>query len=179
MDKIAALRYGKAIFDLSLEKNQADEYSLAAKFILDVLKSNPDFSLVLSNPSILQDEKVEFTKKLFDGHIPEDFMGLISLLIRRGRQNTLEYTLHHFDTLYMEYKKRAHALLYVAKEIDEDYVARIKQIVQEKIGKSVEIEIIAQPELMAGFRVEVDGFVLDASAKNQLQGLKKQLLGMA
>jgi F-type H+-transporting ATPase subunit delta len=85
--------------------------------------------------------------------------------------------LRHFEQLYKEYKRVADAKLYSATQLSPQKLSEISGILSKKLDKIINLELVVDPSLLAGFRVEVDGFVFDSSIKNQLAGLKKQLLG--
>ena len=176
MEKLAVLRYARAIFDLAVEKDLVEQYSQAARGILDVITQDNDFMPVINNPSIPSSEKLGAIQAAFGNKVPDDFLGLFALVLKRGREDELEGILRHFDVLYMDHKRQAVAVLYAPEELPDDKVAEIRQLLGKKLGKTVEIKNVIDPALIAGFRVEVDGFVFDASTKNQVDMLKKQLL---
>lgn len=176
MDKIVAMRYGKALFDLAIEKNLVNEYNDAVVDLLDIIEQNKEFVDILSNPGITQAQKLDFVQKILLSLVPEDFIGLLSLVLRRGREASLKDMLSHFQVLYFEHKKIAKAVLYAPKQLDNAKIVEITNIVSKKLGKTVEAELVIDETLIAGFKIEVDGFVFDASIKMQLTKLKNQLL---
>ena len=176
MDKIAAMRYGKALFELALESSQLEEYNAAAMGLVNLLESDEHFYKMVSHPGIPSDEKVGFVEATLKGKVPEDFIGLIVLLLRRGREDNMHTLFMHFNTLYLDFTKQANGLLLSATQLSESKVEEITKIISQKIDKKATLEVVVNPELLAGFRVEIDGLVFDSSAKGQLNNLKKELL---
>ena len=60
-----AIRYAKALFDLSLEKDNVEEINDDMLLVRDVCKENRDFSLLLSNPVVRTDKKLSVIKAIF------------------------------------------------------------------------------------------------------------------
>lgn len=177
MDKLAAIRYAKAIFDIAVEKNELEAYNDAARGLLHILEADSDFVAIINHPGIPSSIKITAMESALVGKVPADFIGLFILIVKRGREDILPEIFRHFETLYMEHSRKAVAKLYYPQELPPEKIAEITGILQVKTGKSVEIEKHHDPSLIAGFRVEVGGFVLDASMKNRLAMLKKELLG--
>ncbi|MCL2573258.1 MAG: ATP synthase F1 subunit delta [Defluviitaleaceae bacterium] len=177
MEKLAILRYSKAIFALAVEKNAVEEYNNAAKGILAVIENDKDVLGIINHPGIALEQKVNALNTAFSGKVPDDFIGLFALLLRRGRKDEILGVLRHFDKLYMDYARKTIAKLYSSTELPHEKVAEITVMLSQKLGKTVEIERVVDDTLIAGFRVEVDGYVYDASVKHQVDTLKKKLLG--
>jgi len=179
MDQIAVLRYSKALFEIALERNQLDAYNQVAKEILHLLETNKELAAVVSHRAISADDKMTAVKAIFGGRVPEDFMGVFSLIFKRGRQRELASVLARFELLYKEHKRIAVAKIYSAQPLNEEKKAEISAVLAKKLEKTIEFEAIVEPGLIAGFKVEVDGYVFDASTKNQISKLTKQLMTAA
>ena len=178
MDVIASKRYAQAMFDLSIERNQLEEYHSATETLLKILEDDNNFSEILSHPAINKDEKLSLLQKTLANQVPDDFIGLIFLLLKRGREGILKELINQFKVLYLDYKKIANAKVYSARELPEEKVAEIRNLVSKKLGKAVIIDNIIDSELIAGFKVEVEGYLFDASVKTRMNELKEQLLAV-
>ena len=179
MEKLAILRYSKALFALAVEKNAVEAYNDAAKSILAVLEHDKDVLGIINHPAILLEQKMDALSKAFANKVPDDFIGLFHLLLRRGRKDEILGVLRHFDVMYMDYTRKTVAKLYSPTEMPAERTAEIRNLLSLKLNKTVQIEGIVDSTLIAGFRVEVDGYVFDASIKNQIEMMKKELLGNA
>ncbi|MCL2236150.1 MAG: ATP synthase F1 subunit delta [Defluviitaleaceae bacterium] len=176
MERIVVLRYAKALFDIALEKQMVEEYNQTCQEILAALKGDEEFLAVVNHLSISADDKMATMKSIFGGKIADDFMGVFSLLFRRGRQGELIYILEYFGKLYKDFKGIAAAKLMSASPLPQSKIDEIGAKLSEQLGKTIEFNITVDPDLIAGFRVEVDGYVFDASMKARMSQLKKQLL---
>ena len=178
MERLAALRYSKALFNLALQQGDSfvDDYNAAAEALADVFESDEHFLAMLKNPSISRAQKSDLVQKVLQDRVPTDFLGLIELVLKRGREEYLIDIFRHFTVLYNDYKRIAIATVTSPTYLEPHKIAEIKVAISQKINKSVEILPIVDPTLIAGICIEVDGFVFDTSIKAKLADLKKQLM---
>jgi F-type H+-transporting ATPase subunit delta len=176
MERLAVLRYAKALFDIAVEKNQVDVYYQASKDIMAAIETNAEFKAVINHKSIAVTEKLAVMNGIFSGKIPEDFMGLFALMFKRSRQADLLGVLAHMEVLYREYKHIALVKIFAPKELPQQKYDEIAAMLGKKLEKTIIFEKIIDSSLIAGFRIEAEGYVFDASIKNQLAMLKKQLM---
>ena len=177
MEKLAVLRYAKALFEIAVERNAVAEYNKAAAEILAVLEADPEIMGILSHPSVPLDNKISAVAAALTGKVPDDFIGMMALMLRRGRNDDIVGVLRYFDVLYKEYARLAVAKIYASEQLSQARINEIVGIVSRRLDKTIDVEFIIDTSLVAGFRVEVDGFVFDASIKHQMNRLTKQLLG--
>ena len=83
-----------------LEEKQELMRKLSNKFsieqiaeMLEIFRSNPEFMLFLSAPSISHDEKKAVLHDLFEGQFSREFLNFMDILIEKGRMRKLpQYT---------------------------------------------------------------------------------------
>lgn len=61
--------------------------------------------------------------------------------------------------------------LYLAGELDEDVVMKIRDTLKKILGRDIEIEVVRDPDLIGGFLFRTSGFVVDASVRRHLDRL--------
>jgi len=176
MDRITALRYSKALFDIAKEQDKIEIYNESAQILSKLLETDENFISALSNPSISKKQKMELVETALRGRIPDDFLGLFELVLRRGREESLIEIFNCFTGLYYEHKRMVKALITSAHILDKIQIDEIKNIISKKINKSIDAEFVVDPSLIAGFRVEVDGVLFDFTVSNKITKLKRQLL---
>lgn len=64
-----AIRYAKALFDLSIEKDNVELINDDMKLVHDVCKANKDFRLLLTNPVVRTDKKIAIIHEIFEKHL--------------------------------------------------------------------------------------------------------------
>ena len=62
-----------------------------------------------------------------------------------------------------------------AVSLGEDTVKRIGDRVQEQTGRTVQLSSRVEPDILGGIVLRVGNFILDASIRNRLEQLRKQV----
>jgi len=118
---------------------------------------------MLRNPSVMPSPLEEDLRKFF------------SLVVSNGRKAWLRRILMTYVDFYCEAAGLAHVLLTSAvpsKELED----RVRREIEKSTGKSVVLESKVDPSLIGGYRVEVDGMMLDASVRRQFEILQRQFI---
>lgn len=66
-------------------------------------------------------------------------------------------------------------ILKIAPPIDKELVDSIREGFETMLDRQIKFRVIEDPSIIGGFSVFIDGTVYDASMKNQLDELLKQL----
>ena len=98
------------------------------------------------------------------------------LCVRNNRAEYLQKISLAYVDLYREAHEIAHVVITTAVPMPEAEVNAIIDIVKKRLGAmELEIEQVIDPELIGGFTVVINGLVLDASVKRELNELRLQL----
>ena len=89
-----AIRYAKALFELSLEQKSLEQTSQDMLLVREVCLQNKDFRLVLSSPIIKSDKKQSIMKSLFEGKLGKLSLAYLNIIAKKRRENFIE---HSFD----------------------------------------------------------------------------------
>ena len=178
MADVAVRRYARALYMLAEERGLLKEYSDAARFLLDVFAAEEGFGIVFRHAQITGAEKLALVEKTLKGAVPDDFLGLIDVVIRKNREKELEDILECFITLSREALLVTEAAVETASPLSEAQQAALVSRLSRLTGKTVELSVTVKPELIAGFRVVVEGHVLDGTIRRKLDSFKKQLLNI-
>ena len=106
--------------------------------------------------------------------LEEDLVKFIRLLAAKGRKGYLRRILRTFVDLYCQSAGLRHVTLVTAFPC-ESVEEQIHGMLQEKLGCRIFMESEVDPDLIGGFRIEVDGKMLDASILRQLQLVRREL----
>ena len=172
----AALRYAKAILDLSIEMKSLDTIQADMHMLNDLCYSNRDFVAFLHSPIIQKRKKYVALDALFQGKVDKLTLDFLKLLTKNSRDNILPQVIEGFIMLY---RKHMGILdVYVKSVIKLD--AGVKKTILEKVGEhfdgNIELHESIDEKLIGGFVVTVNDHQIDASIKSQLANLKNILL---
>ena len=104
-----------------------------------------------------------------------DLVNFIDLLVKKGRTDYLRRILRTFVDMYCESVGLRHVTLISAIPSPE-LERRVRAELQSRFGSNVLIETEVDPALIGGYRVEVDGWMMDASVRRQLQILQREFI---
>lgn len=178
MAKLISIKYANAFFDIAVEENKTDLFYDEAKFIYDSVSANKEFAEVLAHPDIVSEEKLEILKKVFEGKVSQEFISLFSLVLRKNRESELCNILKEFMDKVLDYKRITTAFVTSATALSEEQLKNIKEKLSANLNKQVNIEATVDKSLIGGIRISVDGHIIDATIKKQLNDLKQDLLNI-
>jgi len=178
MADVAVRRYARALFMLAEERGLLSEYGDAARLLLDVFAADESFGIVFRHAQITGAEKMALVEKALKGAVPDDFLGLIEVVIRKNREKEMEKILECFITLVREALCVTEAAVETASPLTDAQSEALTARLGKLTGKTVTLSVTVKPELIAGFRVVVGGHVLDGTIRQKLDSFKKHLMNL-
>ena len=174
MQSRAAIRYAKAIYDVANEENSVNEVYKDMSLIKELYASSIDFKNLLSNSQInYQDKKravLSLTEK--DNALTEK---LIELLIHNKRITIIGDIAISFIQLYNEHNNIKEATVITASPINKELESDILSKINISDVKSINLKNVVDPSIIGGFIIRFDGKEYNASVKQNLNNLKKEL----
>jgi len=174
MQSRAAIRYAKAMYDIANEENFINEVYKDMSLIKNLYGDSLDFKSLLSNSQInYQDKKKAILSLLENSNTITE--KLIDLLIHNKRVSIIGDIAISFIQLYNKHNDIKEATVITASPINED----LKSIILSKINisdpKSISLTNIIDASIIGGFIIRFDGKEYNASVKQNLNNLKKEL----
>ena len=176
-DGLIPRRYAKALYKFAVKNGDSQAvYELLKSFsfrytAIDELKR------AMLNPNVPDEEKGADMLRLVGGKPGSSLDQFLLLCMRNNRSEHLQKISLAYVDLYREAHNIAHVVVSTATELPEKEFDAIIDIVKKRLGDmTLEIEKVIDPSLIGGFTVNIDGLVLDASVKRELNDLRLQLL---
>ena len=168
-----ATPYAKSLLDLARDRNEID----AVKLDMEHLKrssENDDLANLMRSPIVSGDKKQGIFEALFPGY-HEISKAFVRIVTDKGREAALPEIAEAFLRLYRVERKISQLKITSAAPLSPVAIEKIKAklTVRGLIENTVELEEIVDPTLIGGFVVEVGDRLYDASAKTQLDTLRK------
>ena len=175
MEEIAEV-YARALFEVASEQDVLDRVHDELGEFADALEDedNGDLRLFFYSPYFSSGEKKEGVGKIVSG-ADERFVNFLELLAERHRMPALPRIKREFDTLWAEEHELLEVSVTAAVELDEELVKSIGERIEEQTGRKVELSSNTDPEVLGGLIVRVGNMVLDASVRNRLERIRKQV----
>ncbi|MDD2820135.1 MAG: ATP synthase F1 subunit delta [Flavobacterium sp.] len=170
----AAIRYAKAILDLSNSKGVAEVVNNDMKLIASTINGNLELSTFIQNPTTKVEVKEKALLEVFAG-INAVTQGLFHLLFENKRFEILE-------AIALEYSKLSDIMngIEVAKvttaiPMDAALEAKVLAKIATLSDKKITIENTVDASIIGGFILRIGDKQYNASVANRLQALKREL----
>jgi F-type H+-transporting ATPase subunit delta len=170
----AAIRYAKAILELSQEKNSSDETYSNMQLIEATITDSDELQTVLNSSIIKSDVKKSALLGIFDGKLNAISTGLIDILVTNKRIAEFGDVASQYIVLYDAMKGKQIAKVTTAIALTADLKTAVLSKVKELTGKEAILENIINPDILGGFILRVGDIQYDASISNKLNVIKRQ-----
>jgi ATP synthase F1 delta subunit len=126
------------------------------------------------SPYFSSAEKSEGIGKVLSGADPE-LINFLELLVEKHRMPVLFRIRRRFDALCAEENKELEVTVTSAVELDGSTVDEIGDAIAKQTGRKVELNSNVDDSILGGLVLRVGNMVLDASVRNQLEKLRKNV----
>ncbi|MFV0527213.1 MAG: ATP synthase F1 subunit delta [Lachnospiraceae bacterium] len=160
-------KYGQALFELGENSEINRTLYKESCIIVHIFNEEPRYRNVLASPLIRAEDKANIVEEWIYNCCTL-LQSLVKLLIERNEIDCLHEILKQYTLIYEKKNKISSAVVKSAIPLNENIVDHIKKILQDNMGKQIEIENVIDRKYLGGFQVEVDGKRYDTSVKNKL-----------
>jgi F-type H+-transporting ATPase subunit delta len=175
-DSKISVRYSRALFQSALEKKIIDKVNEDMIFISEICKL-PETKEFLQSPIIPPSKKSAIFHKMLEGNVEKITLSLVDLVVKNGRENYLPAIARVFISETLKYRGITESVLTTAIKIDSKVRKQITDLISEVFSTKVELEEKIDKDIIGGFILRIDDKYIDASIRNRLRIIRKELLG--
>jgi F-type H+-transporting ATPase subunit delta len=175
-DSKISVRYSRALFQSALEKKIIDKVNQDMIFISEICKT-PETKEFLLSPIIIPSKKSSIFHKMLEGNVEKITLSLIDLMVKNGRESYLPAVARNFIHETLKYKGITESVLTTAVKVDAKVKKQMTELISEVYSTKVELVEKIDQEIIGGFILRIDDNYIDASIRNKLRKIKKELLG--
>ena len=173
MEEIAEV-YARALFEAGKEDAVLDRVHDELGQFADALEADRNLQVFLFSPYFSSEEKKDGIRRIVTD-ADERLLNFLELLAERHRMPVVFRIRRVFDALWADENRLLPVTVTSAVELDEQLVSDIGKRIEEQTGRRVELNSKVDPDLLGGLKVSVGNMVLDASVRNRLEQLRKQV----
>jgi F-type H+-transporting ATPase subunit delta len=173
MEEIAEV-YSRALFEAARENGVLDRVHDELGEFADALNSDRNLQVFLFSPYFSSEEKKQGIERIVEDADPRLF-NFLELLAERHRMPALFRIRREYDAMWAEENKLLPVTVTSAIELDEGIVEQIGREIEQQTGRRVELSSSVDPDVLGGLVVRVGNMVLDATIRNRLEQLRKQV----
>ena len=176
MAKLVSKTYGDALFAVAMEEDRLDEFFETAKDLSDILRTNEEFGKLMNHPKIVKEEKIKIVEEVFGYKVPGEILGLMKLMVTKGRASEMLSVFDYFVNLVKEEKKIGKADVTTAIALNENQRKHVEEKLLETTDyQSFEMQYHVDASIIGGMVIRIGDRVVDSSVKTKLQDLTREL----
>ncbi|MCW3008900.1 MAG: synthase delta subunit [Solirubrobacterales bacterium] len=173
MEEIAQV-YARALFEVAQESGDLDTVREQLAQFADAIDSDRGLQTFFFSPYFSTDEKKDGLHKAVEGAEPA-LLNFLELLIEKHRVPAVFRIRREFDRLWREENKLLSVQLTSAIKLDDATVESLGRTIGERTGRKVDVSASVNPDILGGIVLRVGNSILDASIRNRLESLRKQV----
>lgn len=166
--------YSRSLFEVAKERGVLDRVHDELGQFADALDSSQQLRIFFFSPYFSSQEKKDGVARLIEG-ADENFVRFLELLAERHRLPAIFRIRREFDMLWRRENRLLPVSVTSAVELDSELVEGIGRRIEEQTGERVELTSSVDPDVLGGLVVRVGNMVLDASVRNRLERVRKQV----
>lgn len=173
MEEIAQV-YARSLFEVADEQNKLDLVRDQLGEFADALDANRDLAVFFFSPYFSTQEKLDGLQRAVDGADPM-VLNLLGMMIENHRMPAIFRTRRAFDAMWKKANKRLPVTITSATDLPDDTVKQITDRISTQTGQTIELTREVDPDVLGGLVVRVGNSILDASIRNRLEQLRRNV----
>jgi ATP synthase F1 delta subunit len=173
MEEIAQV-YARSLFEAAKDQDKLDEIREQLGMFADAVAESHDLQVFFFSPYLSTQEKTDGLRRAIEG-ADEAFLNFLDLLVENHRMPVIFRIRREFDELWEQENQLLPVQVTSAVPLDDAIVEEIGNTIGEQTGKQVELSSHVDPDILGGIVVRVGNSILDASIRNRLEQLRKQV----
>jgi F-type H+-transporting ATPase subunit delta len=176
MAQFRAAPYAKALFAVADDAPAAETMIPQLEAVAESLRQVPEFEQVMVTPMVTPEVKTTILDQILDSLAVDD---LVRRFVHVVQQH---FRLQHMADIVVAYRAlvdralgRVHATVAVAAPMSASDRTLILDVMKGIVGADVVADVVHDPELIAGFKIQVGSRVFDGSLVGQLAQLGRRV----
>jgi F-type H+-transporting ATPase subunit delta len=137
--------------------------------------SNSELELALGSKLGGVDGKVSLVDALLKGKASEQTIAILKALLAQPRGRRIAELIRYAATIVADESGNGIATVTVASELDAEQRKRLETALNTQYGRDVRLNVIVDPVILGGMRVQVGSEVIDGTISNRIADLRLRL----
>ena len=165
-----------ALLVVAKEIDAVDEVQRSIKLVLELLKKDAQFRAFMQSKRFTIEQKTEVIKFGLQDVCNPLIQELLIIEIDQNPTILMRNLSYFFDAMVKDELNIVPVEAHVADELSVDELAYLQKTLEETIGKDTELDLKIDPNLLGGIKLRIENTFLDASIKNKMDNLRRELL---
>jgi len=175
-DSLITVRYVKALYQLAYETKFHENVKSDIETMLSCIQGSHEFVFFIETPLIKSNEKKHIIDEMFSKRLNDLTLRFLHLLVEKRREMYLKsiclYFLHYYKIL-LGIKE---AVITTAKPLARQHRDEIFDFISRKFKVTIELSEKVNPDIIGGFILQIEDQRINASLRNQLNKIKRELI---
>lgn len=167
--------YAQALFEVAQEAHKEKEFKEGLKELASIWQSEPDFVKALAHPKIKKQEKKDWLVALFKDKIDPVLLNTLLVFNEHGVVSMMDSIYDEYLSCFRKANNIEIVKVETAAQLDTKQIQSLKEMLETKLAKTIELDIKVCPELIAGLRVQASDLVLDNSVLSRLEAIQEKI----
>jgi F-type H+-transporting ATPase subunit delta len=168
-------RYARALAKAAQRGGVFDEVAGDMELLKQVLAGAGNLLERLAAPRFTPTRRIAIVGRVFEGRIQPLTLHFLITLFRRGRHHLLRDIPAAFEAETDARRGIVAAQLSSARPMEPSQHRRVADGLQKRSGRSVRLQTSVAPSLLGGFRIILDGTLIDRSIAGALARMREQV----
>ncbi|MBC7724435.1 MAG: F0F1 ATP synthase subunit delta [Burkholderiaceae bacterium] len=141
------------------------------------VSSNPELELAVGSKLGDASSKISLVNALLEGKVSLQTMAIVRQIVRQPRGRRIGALLRYAASIVADQSGLSVATVTTAKPIAAEQLVRLQKGLSKTYGTQVRINVVIDPSVIGGIRVQVGDDVIDGSVASRITELRLQLTG--
>jgi F-type H+-transporting ATPase subunit delta len=141
-----------------------------------LLVENPELRSVLADPSRSAEDKRTLLHGLLENRLLVSTMRLVDQSLV-GTHRTVGVAVHEYQKIAASVHGESIATVRTARELPAGDLERLRSSLTEQYGRDVHLNVVVDPTVIGGLRVEIGDDVIDGTVSARLADARRRLAG--
>jgi F-type H+-transporting ATPase subunit delta len=173
MEELARV-YGRSLFEVAREHGKLEELREQLGQFADALDEHHELAVFFFSPYFSTQEKQDALDRVLEG-ADERFLNFLKLLIENHRMPVIFRVRREYERLWEAENRMLPVEITSAIELDDATTRSVGDRIGQSTGRKVTLTTRVEPNILGGIVVRVGNSILDASIRNRLEQLRKQV----
>ena len=169
------LTYGTALMEAARDLGKEQQILDEAQAVVQILKDEPDLHKFINYPAVSAEEKKDVLKNIFEGRICEELLNFLYILVDKRRTMNFERIIKVYKSLVEREEGVSYGTVYSVVKLSDERMAELEEQTSKLLQMNVKLENELDPSLLAGFKILVEGKIIDASYRKKFDELASQM----
>ncbi len=171
-DLTVARRYAAALYEEASARDVVERIDEDIDMLRKSLEGSRELVQFFESPLISADKKHAVLDRLFEERVHELTLGLLHLLVRKGRDEVTPSLARAYREMRDEQEGIVEARVKLATSLNEEERDSLASKLQSLTGHKVRLNTTVDEDLLGGLMVRIGDTVYDGSVRHQLERLR-------